>query len=108
MKRFMILLACAVAATVAIQKADACTNVIISPGASADGSSMVSYAADSHWLFGELYFRKAASWRPGTQLAIYEWDTNKPLGSIAQAAQTYQTVGNMNEHQLIIGRTHHH
>ncbi len=101
----MLVLACAVAATVAIQKADACTNVIISPGASADGSSMVSYAADSHWLFGELYFRKAAKWRPGTQLAIYEWDTNKPLGSIAQAAQTYQTVGNINEHQLIIGET---
>ena len=85
--------------------ADACTNVIISRGASADGSCMVSYAADSHLLFGELYFHKAADWKAGTMLPIIEWDTYKPLGSIAQVAHTYQTVGNMNEHQLIIAET---
>ena len=85
--------------------ADACTNVIISRGASADGSCMVSYAADSHVLFGELYFHKAADWKPGARLNIIEWDTYKPLGDIAQVAHTYQTVGNMNEHQLIIGET---
>ena len=85
--------------------ADACTNVIISRGASADGSCMVSYAADSHLLFGELYFHKAANWKAGMMLPIIEWDTYKPLGSIAQVEHTYQTVGNMNEHQLIIGET---
>ena len=85
--------------------ADACTNVIISRGASADGSCMVSYAADSHLLFGELYFHKAADWKAGMMLPIIEWDTYKPLGSIAQVAHTYHTVGNMNEHQLIIGET---
>ena len=85
--------------------ADACTNVIITRGASADGSCMVSYAADSHLLFGELYFHKAADWKAGSMLPIIEWDTYKPLGSIAQVAHTYQTVGNMNEHQLIIGET---
>ena len=85
--------------------ADACTNVIISRGASADGSCMVSYAADSHLLFGELYFRKAADWKSGTRLPIIEWDTYKPLGDIAQVEHTFQTVGNMNEHQLIIGET---
>ena len=41
-------------------KSEACTNVIVTKGASADGSNMVSYAADSHWLYGELYFRPAA------------------------------------------------
>ena len=92
-------------ALLAAQRADACTNVIITAGASADGSCMVSYAADSHWLFGELYFRPAASHKAGSPLAIREWDTNKPLGSIAQVAHTYQTMGNMNEHQLIIGET---
>ena len=86
-------------------RTDACTNVIISPGASADGSAMVSYAADSHGLFGELYFRPAARFRAGGTLAIREWDTGKPLGSIAQVERTYQTVGNMNQHQLIIGET---
>ncbi len=37
-------------------QADACTNIIVTRGASADGSLMVSYAADSHLLYGELYF----------------------------------------------------
>ena len=102
MKKFV--LAAAVLAAFAL-RADACTNVIITKGASADGSCMISYAADSHWLFGELYFRKTADWKPGTMLPIREWDTNKPLGEIPQAAHTYQTMGNMNEHQLIIGET---
>ena len=86
-------------------RTDACTNVIISPGASADGSSMVSYAADSHSLFGELYFRPAGRFAAGSALAIREWDTGKPLGDIAQVARTWQTVGNMNQRQLIIGET---
>ena len=87
------------------QSTDACTNVIITKGASADGSCMVSYAADSHVLFGELYFHKAADWKAGSMLPIIEWDSYRPLGSIPQVAHTYQTVGNMNEHQLIIGET---
>ncbi|MBP5719932.1 MAG: C69 family dipeptidase [Bacteroidales bacterium] len=105
MKAYQPLLALAVAAMALSFRADACTNVIVSPGASVDGSSMVSYAADSHWLFGELYFRKAGNWKPGSRLAIYEWDSNKPLGDIAQVPSTFQTVGNMNVHQLIIGET---
>ena len=72
-------------------RTDACTNVIVSPGASADGSAIVSYAADSHGLFGELYFRPAGRFKAGSALAIREWDTGKPLGSIAQAARTWQT-----------------
>ena len=92
-------------ALLAAGRTDACTNVIVTPGASADGSSMVSYAADSHGLFGELYFRPAARFRAGTALAIREWDTGRPLGSIDQVARTWQTVGNINERQLIIGET---
>lgn len=84
---------------------DACTNVIITPGASKDGSSIVSYAADSHLLYGELYFQPAAKWKPGSQLDIIEWDTYRPTGHIAQVANTYQTVGNMNQYQLIIAET---
>ena len=92
-------------ALLASGRTDACTNVIITPGASADGSSIVSYAADSHSLFGELYFRPAARFGAGSTLAIRDWDSGRPLGSIAQAARTYQTVGNMNQHQLIIAET---
>jgi dipeptidase len=66
---------------------------------------MVSYAADSHWLYGELYFHPAMDWKAGTMLNIVEWDTSKPLGQIPQVPHTYKTVGNMNEHQLIIGET---
>ena len=40
----------------------ACTNIIVTPGASVDGSAIVSYAADSHVLYGELYFHPAADW----------------------------------------------
>ena len=87
------------------QRADACSNVIISKGASADGSCMISYAADSHWLYGELYFHKAADWKPGTMLDVVEWDTYRHLGQIPQIAHTYKAVGNMNEHQLIIAET---
>ena len=105
MKRILTLCALVVAAAALSSRADACTNVIVSKGASADGSCMVSYAADSHMLFGELYFRPAAKWARGSMLAIREWDTNRPLGQITQVEQTYQTVGNMNEHQLIIGET---
>ncbi len=86
-------------------RSEACSNVIVTKGASADGSVMVSYAADSHWLFGELYMKKAADWKKGSKLRITEWDTAKPLGKIAQVPHTFQTVGNMNEHQLIIGET---
>lgn len=86
-------------------RAGACTNIIITKGASSDGSCMVSYAADSHWLFGELYYHPAADYGKGTKLKVTEWDTYKPLGEIAQVEHTYQTVGNMNEHQLIIGET---
>lgn len=92
-------------AVLAESHTDACTNVIVTPGASKDGSSLVSYAADSHMLYGELYFHPASRFKAGSTLAIREWDTNKPLGSIAQVARTYQTVGNMNQHQLIIAET---
>ena len=106
MKRHLLAIAAfAAAAVLATKEADACSNVIITKGASADGSCMVSYAADSHLLYGELYFRPAAKWRAGSRLAIKDWDSFKPLGEIAQVPYTFQTVGNMNEHQLIIGET---
>jgi len=104
-KTYLTLFVTALAAFLSLQKTDACTNIIVTKGASTDSSCMVSYAADSHWLFGELYFKKSADWKPGSTLTIHEWDSHKYLGEIAQVAHTYQTVGNMNEHQLIIAET---
>jgi dipeptidase len=86
-------------------RSKACTNIIVTRGASADNSNMVSYAADSHTLYGELYYHPAALWKQGTMLEVVDWDTHRPLGSIPQVARTYKTVGNMNEYQLIIGET---
>ncbi len=87
------------------QNSKSCTNVIITKGASKDGSVMVSYAADSHILFGELYYHKGANFAPGAMLKIYEWDTGKYLGEISQVPKTYSTVGNMNEYQVVITET---
>ena len=86
-------------------ESNACTNVLVTKGASTDGSNMISYAADSHMLFGELYYTPAGVWNADDLRKIYEWDTGKYLGTIPQIARTYQTVGNMNEHQLIIAET---
>lgn len=91
--------------SITANRADACTNVIVTKGASADGSCMVSYAADSHWLYGELYFKPQADWRVTDKLRVYDWDSGQYLGLIDQVEHTYKTVGNMNEHQLIIAET---
>ena len=88
-----------------IFRAEACTNYLITKGASVDGSTMISYAADSHVLYGELYHWAAATWPEGTLMDVYEWDTGKYLGKIKQAAQTYNVVGNINEFQVSIGET---
>lgn len=87
------------------QPSQACTNYIVTKGASADSSVMITYAADSHTLFGELYYWPAATYGAGAMLDVYEWDTGKFLGKIKQARQTYNVVGNMNEFQLAIGET---
>lgn len=82
-----------------------CTNFLISKGASADGSVIISYAADSHVLYGELYYWPARTWPEGSTLSVYEWDTGKYLGEIKQVKQTYTVVGNINEFQVAIGET---
>ena len=100
-----ILLTLAAAFCFSSIESDACTNVLVTKGASTDGSTMISYAADSHQLYGELYYAPAAVWNEGDMRQINEWDTGKFLGYIPQVARTYQRVGNMNEHQLIIAET---
>lgn len=88
-----------------VREIHACTNFLITKGATVDGSTMITYAADSHLLFGELYYWPAADYPEGSMLNIYEWDTGKYLGQIKQVAHTYTVVGNMNEHQVAIGET---
>ena len=84
---------------------NACTNFLAGKAATLDGSTLISYSADSYFLFGALYHYPAATHAPGTLLDIYEWDTGKYLGKIKQAEKTYSVIGNMNEHQLAIAET---
>ena len=83
----------------------ACTNLIVAKGASADGSVIVSYNADSYGMYGNLYRHVGGKHQPGEMRKIYEWDTNKYLGEIPQAPVTYNVVGQMNEHQVSICET---
>ena len=86
-----------------VYTADACTNFIVTRGASTDGSNMVTYAADSHGLYGTLY-----QYVPGKYtewMDVTEWDTGRYLGKIKQAPVTYRTLGNSNEHSLFITET---
>ena len=103
MKRTLKLFALVGALIGSIATADACTNFIVTRGASTDGSNMVTYAADSHQLYGSLY-----SYVPGKYtewMDVTEWDTGRAIGKIRQAQTTYRTLGNSNEHSLFITET---
>jgi dipeptidase len=87
------------------QASQACTNFIVTKGASKNGSVMITYSADSHVLYGELYFRPSRNYPAGSMVDVYEWDTDKFKGRIKQVLHTYSVIGNMNEYQLAIGET---
>lgn len=86
-------------------EAFACTNLIVAKDASTDGSTILSYAADSYGMFGFLHFAPAADWPEGAMREVKDWDTGRPQGFIPQIAHTYSVVGNMNENQVTIGET---
>ena len=83
----------------------ACTNLIVSKGASADGSTFITYAADSHTRYGQLRYCPAADHPEGATLKLYNYGSLKFQIEIPQPAHTYQVVGFINEHQLAIGET---
>ena len=83
----------------------ACTNFMVGRNASADGSTMISYAADSYSFYGYLHFRAAADHQPGDMRKVVNWDDGKPLCEIPEIPHTYRVIGNMNEHQVTIGET---
>jgi dipeptidase len=86
-------------------RGNTCTNILISKGASADGSVMISYLADAGGLMDPLHFYPGGTYKPGDSLELFSWHTGKSLGWIAQVPQTYRVIGNMNEHQVAIGET---
>lgn len=86
-------------------RANACTNVLVSAGASADGSVMISYLADAGGFMDPLYYYPGGSYEPGDSIDIICWHYGHLLGRIPQIEQTYRVIGNMNEHQVAIGET---
>ena len=84
---------------------EACTNLIVGKKASADGSVIVSYSADDFGSFGYLRHFKAGKHAKGDTRFVYDWETNNYLGEIAESEDTYNVIGNMNEHQLTIAET---
>ena len=95
----------AMAAMMLPMEVEACTNFLVGKEASVDGSTMISYAADSYGMFGFLHFVPAADHEKGAVREVKDWDTGRPLGSIPQVSHTYSVVGNMNENQVAIGET---
>lgn len=86
-------------------KALACTNFIIGKAASADGSVMVTYNDDSYGKFGFLDFYPAAHHKPGDVRRIISWEDGQYRGVIPEVPETYNVVGNINEHQVSICET---
>jgi len=101
MKRQILISAMLLAASGAM----ACTNFIVGKKASKDGSVICSYSADSYGMFQGLAHFPAARHQKGEMRKIYEWDTNKYLGEIPEAEETYNVIGNINEWQVTIGET---
>ena len=106
MKRFIVSAALLLNVTAGF----ACTNLIVTKGATTDGSVLVSDVADSHNRYGVLDYKLAGRHKPGEMRAIYQWgsDSRGPFrycGAIPEAPYTYNVMSNMNEYQVTIGET---
>jgi len=91
--------------TAGISTGFACTNLIVSKGASSDHSVMITYAADSHTRYGAINYYPAADHKPGDLCEVYHYENGKLLGTIPEVPHTYSVIQFMNEHQVAIGET---
>lgn len=81
-----------------------CTNLIVTKGASSDGSSFLVYTNDGEWLY-RLSNKPAQDHQPGDSLT-FRSGRNNVEGKIHQVPHTYAVIGfQMNEHQLAVGET---
>ncbi|MDE7381984.1 MAG: C69 family dipeptidase [Muribaculaceae bacterium] len=99
------LISFAVGCMLLISPALACTNLIAGKNATTDGSVLMTYAADSHNLYGMLTHTPAADHPAGSMRKVVDWDSGRPLGEIPQIPHTFNVVGNINEHQVAIGES---
>ena len=87
---------------------EACTNLVVTPGASADGSAMLAYNTDDSELFGFLFHYPAHHYNGGEPIPprqIYAWETGEYLGEIPDVAHTHNVIGNCNDAGLCVGET---
>jgi dipeptidase len=91
--------------TLRINNVIACTNLIVTKGASSDHSVMISYNADSHTRYGAIAFYPAADHKPGEMCEVNHYENGKLMGKIPEAEHTYSVVQFMNEYQVSIGET---
>ncbi len=83
----------------------ACTNFIVTKGASSDHSVMITYNADSHTRYGAIAFYPAGDHLAGDLLEVYHYENGKLMGKILNIPHTYSVVQFMNEYQVAIGET---
>ena len=100
----------------------ACTSIIVTPGASVDGTASVTHTCDSGNSPYELFKVPAQDWEPGTMIDVLDIPqgtsgnkinvyANDPTGNqIPQVEHTYAYIksgifGIMNEKQVSIGET---
>ncbi len=100
-----MILSCMLLFIVFAHRSQACTNLIVGKDASVDGSVMCSYSADSYGVYMSMAHYPAARHAKGDMRKIYEWDTNRYLGEIPEAPETYNVLGNINEYQVSIAET---
>lgn len=80
-----------------------CTNLLVTPGASEDGSVIITYTCDGEF-HPHLQYMPAADHEPGEFIELRDWSGNL-MGKIKQVPHTYAVTQLMNEHQVVIGET---
>ncbi|WLT33470.1 dipeptidase [Geothrix sp. PMB-07] len=81
----------------------ACTNILVTKGASKTGSTLLTYSVDGPF-HPSLEVIPAKDHVPGATFDITDWNGKVRL-RIPQPSHTYAIFGIMNEHQLAIGET---
>lgn len=81
-----------------------CTNIIVTKGASEDGSVFLAYTNDAEYIY-QLKLHQAMNYKSGESIHYYS-SRNGVEGTIPQVPHTNALIGfHMNEHQVSIGET---
>ncbi len=81
----------------------ACTSMMVTKGASVDGSVMITYTCDGEF-HPHLSYSPAEDFPAGDSLEIKTWG-GEVRGKIPQVEHTFAVVDLMNEHQVVIGES---